>query len=364
MPDEKTAELKTEKLKEHSVPTAILGFDLFPDGQRGLVACLDGGVSEIDLDSGALTPLGRHESYASSVALHPSGKHAISGGYDGCLLWHDLAARSASSLKAHQFWSWQSALSKDGQFAASVTGQYLCGGYKYEPAPASEPAVKVFHAQTRELLRQLDHVPPVQALAFSPDSKFLAAGNLMGEIRVWDLATGEQKAAWTTPNFTGWGVIKGHYYTGGVFALMFTPDSREIYAAGMGSTTDPAAGNGRQLWQRFAWTESPPRKVSETKDGESGAGLMETLAWHPSHEFFVMAGRLFQGKWNAAIFDAATGSLKTHLDAKFRVTHARFTPDGGRLILVGATGQENKKNGQFPSFGRVKTYTLTKSVST
>ena len=47
----------------------------------------------------------------------------------------------------------------------------------------------------------------------------------------------------STPNFTGWGIIKGHYYTGGIYALMFTADAKEIYAAGMGTTTDPAVGS-------------------------------------------------------------------------------------------------------------------------
>ena len=181
----------------------------------------------------------------------------------------------------------------------------------------------------------------------------------MGETRIWDVTTGEQKASWTTPSFTGWGIIKGHYYTGGIFALMFTSDGEQIYAAGMGTTTDPAAGNGRQLWQKFAWTENPVRKVSETKDGESGAGLMESLSWHPSHEYFVMAGRLFQGKWNTAFFDANSGSLKHSLDAKLRITHARFTNDGKCLILAGATGQEKKKDGKYPNYGRVKIYSVT-----
>src|SRR2546430_15899742 len=83
---------------------------------------------------------------------------------------------------------------------------------------------------------------------------------------------------------SGWGIIKGHYYTGGAFALMFTPDGQQIYAAGMGSTTDPAAGNGRQLWQRFARTEKTARKISETKDGDSGAGLMEALCRQSSRD--------------------------------------------------------------------------------
>ena len=40
-------------------------------------------------------------------------------------------------MKAHDFWSWQLALSPDGSRVASVTGQYLAGGWKYEPAEAA-----------------------------------------------------------------------------------------------------------------------------------------------------------------------------------------------------------------------------------
>ena len=359
MADDKPSEIKTEMLKEHSIPTAVLGLDLFADDKRALVACLDGGVYEVDLESGAITPLAKHDSYASSVTLINGSEYAVSGGYDGKLIWHDLASHAAKqTVPAHKFWSWQSRVSPDGKLVATVGGQYLCGGYKYEPAKTDEHPVKIFAATDGKLLHSFDHLPPVQSLAFSLDSKYLAAGNLMGDIRVWDVASGEEKASWNTPSFTGWGIIKGHYYTGGIFALMFAPDSQSIYAAGMGTTTDPAAGNGRQLWQRFAWTEIPARKISETKDGESGAGLMEALCWHPSHEYFAMAGRLFQGKWNTAFFEANTGSLKHHFDAKLRITHARFTSDGKRLILAGATGQEKKKDGKYPPFGRIKIYSV------
>jgi WD40 repeat protein len=359
MADEKPSEMKTEMLKEHSLPTAVLGLDLFADDKRALVACLDGGVYEVDLESGATKPLGKHDSYASSVSLIKGSEDAVSGGYDGKLIWHDLKAGTAKqNVAAHNFWSWQSRVSPDGKLVATVGGQYLCGGYKYEPAKAEDNPVKIFSTLDGKLVLSFDQLPPVQSLAFSPDSKYLAAGNLMGDIRIWDVTSGEEKASWNTPSFTGWGIIKGHYYTGGVFALMFSPDSQSIYAAGMGTTTDPAAGNGRQLWQRFAWTENPARKISETKDGESGAGLMEALSWHPSHEYFVMAGRLFQGKWNTALFDANSGSLKHSFDARLRITHARFTSDGKRLILAGATGHEKKKDGKYPSFGRVKIYSV------
>jgi WD40 repeat protein len=176
----------------------------------------------------------------------------------------------------------------------------------------------------------------------------------MGEVRVWELASGKQVATFTTPNFTGWGIIKGHYYTGGIFALHFTAHDEEIYAAGMGSTTDPAAGNGKQLWQRFNWREG--NKLGETGEGDSGRGLMETLAFHPDGKHFVMAGRLENGKWTLAVFDVSTGALVHLLDTKSRVTKVLFTPDGKKLFIAEALGQAKPKEGKIPDFGRIQVF--------
>ena len=180
----------------------------------------------------------------------------------------------------------------------------------------------------------------------------------MGEVRVWEIETGKLAAKWRTPDFTGWGIIKGHYYTGGIFALTFTPDGNELYAAGMGSTTDPAAGNGRQLWHRYAWREDPVRKVDETHKGESGRGLMETLTIHPSHKYFVMAGRVQKGNWNAAFFDADSGAALHTMGTKTRVTSSYFTRDGRTLFLGGAVSQKKPKDGRSPDFGRLGVYRM------
>lgn len=350
---------KLESVREHNLPAPVLGFDVADDARHFYAACLDGHVYEVAVESGKTTSLGRHESYASSVHLVPGSPLLISGGYDGALQWHDLAARQTiRKIAAHQFWSWQTAVSSDGRFVASVTGQYRCGGYKYEPAPETEPSVKLFHARSGELLRSFTHVPPVLSVALSAEGKYLAAGNLMGEVRVWETDSGKQMAEFTTPSFTGWGIIKGHYYTGGIYAMRFSPDGSELLVCGMGSTRDPAAGNGKQLWQRFVWRESPARKIAEAKDDEIGRGLMEALAYHPAAGYFAMAGRLFNGKWNTALFDIASGGLLHALDAKMRVTHVAFRADGTQLFLAGTTDQGRKKDGKVPESGRIKIYAV------
>jgi len=362
MPDEpKKADetpLTVEKAKEISLPTAVLALEVSSDGRTAFAACHDGGVFVVGLESGKHELLGRHESYASSLALLPDGGTLISAGYDGALLWHDLKEhKTTRRVKAHEFWSWDMEVTSDGALVASVTGRYEAGGYKYEPAPEREPSVKVFDAKSGELRHALAHVPPVQAVAFTPDGHHVAAGNLMGEVRVWETATGKQVSQWTTPDLTSWGIIKSHHYLGGVFAMMFNATGDELYICGMGPMRDPMAGNGVQRWQRFAWRDG--RKLDETHDGESGHGLMEALAFHPSNKFFVMAGRLFQGKWNLAFFDTATGKNLHALDAKHRITDAIFTADGSRLLLAKAKGQEKKnKEGVWPDYGLVEIHSV------
>ena len=344
--------------KTIKLPTSILGMDATPDGKTVYAACLDGGVYAVDPRAGDYRKLGQHDSYASGVALIGDTGTLVSAGYDGDLQWHDTEGNTLKKVDAHRFWSWQLRASPDGRYVASVTGQYLCGGYKYEPAPEKEPSVRVYDARTHELLQSLPHVPSVQSVAFSPDSRYVAAGNLMGEVRIWEVETGKLAAKWQTPDFTGWGIIKGHYYTGGIFALTFTPDAGELYAAGMGTTRDPAAGNGRQLWHRYAWRENPVRKIDETHKGESGRGLMETLTLHPSNRYFVMAGRVQKGNWNAAFFDADSGAVLHTMATKTRVTSSCFTRDGRTLFLGGAVSQGKPKNGRSEDFGRLGVYEM------
>ncbi len=345
-----------EALKKHRLPTAVLGAAVEPSGARLYAACMDG-VYELDLEGGEAQLLDKHASYVSGAVLAVEADTLITAGYDGALQWFDLAAaKRVRRIELHEFWSWQMALSPDQQLVASVTGQYLAGDYEYRPAPESEPSVCVLAAASGEVLHKLAHVPSVQSVAFSPDSRYLAAGNLMGEIRVWDVQSGEQVANWTTPDFTSWGIIKSHCYIGGVFALQFTPDGQHLLLAGMGPMRDPMAGNGRQLWQKFDWRGQPPQKVDETHKGESGEGLMETLAVHPRGDCFVMAGRLRGGAWNAGLFDLESGKLLQGLKTGYRVTEALFTSDGSRLLLAGTQGQPHDRGKKPPHFGRLDIY--------
>jgi Tol biopolymer transport system component len=83
---------------------------------------------------------------------------------------------------------------------------------------------------------------------------------------------------------------------------------------------------------------------------------MEALAWHPDGKHFLMAGRQAQGTWNAALFNAADGSLDTTLDSKNRISRARFTVDGKTLVLSCVIGHGKVKPGAWPASGRLQIY--------
>ena len=84
---------------------------------RLFAACMDGQVFEVDAATGKAEPFaGKHASYASGCVLLPDGRTLISAGYDGALIWHDVETRTEiRRVQAHSFWSWQLALSPEGE---------------------------------------------------------------------------------------------------------------------------------------------------------------------------------------------------------------------------------------------------------
>ncbi len=362
--------IELEKNGRYSFPMGILDVAIRGDERRAYAACMDGVYSLAlplrDAKDEKPTPvcIGRHSSYVSGVALLKDDAEIATTAYDGTLQIRTLSGEADQEIaarcqeKIHSFWSWRVAMSPDRTRIASVSGQYLAGAEDYSPLPSAEPTVKLLDAATGKELRSFNMLPPVQCVAFDVSGRLLAAGNLMGDLAVWDIESGQPLAEWRTKSFTSWGIIKSHCYISGIFAVSFSPDGKSLYAAGMGDMRDPMAGNGKQLWQRFAWQTQPVEKIQESVADQTGEGLMETLAWHPGGEYFVMAGRLRGGNWNLGIFATESGQIVGQAKTGMRITSARFSPDGEQLYLAGMQGQPGRKEDRFPDFGYLERYVV------
>jgi hypothetical protein len=123
------------------------------------------------------------------------------------------------------------------------------------------------------------------------------------------------------------------------------------------------AGNGKMMWQRWAWSETPARVQSQISSGDQGSGLMETIGYAPDHKSFLMAGRQAQGNWNAALFSETDGKLLASLDTKSRITRHFLTADCSTLFLGSTISQHSPKDGKWPDYGQIHVVKISDAAS-
>jgi WD40 repeat protein len=169
-----------------------------------------------------------HAGAAWALAFAPDGKTLASGGGDGFVrLWdaeagkelRSMAARGGAEVLAVAF-------SPDGKVLASGEGDPFGGG------PAGRGgAIRLWDAATgQERATLAGHALAVRGLAFAPDGKTLASGGDDRAVRLWD--TGGRAPQ---PGAAPRGLLRGH--TQAVVGLAFTPDGRTLLTAG----SDPAS---------------------------------------------------------------------------------------------------------------------------
>src|SRR5207302_1635409 len=111
---------------------------------------------------------------------------------------------------------------------------------------SSDQTVKIWDvAQRRELMSFAVKEGEVRCVAFSPDSKRVAAGLRYGSARVWDVRRAGSVSDRSVPVAT----LRAH--SGETWAIAFTPDGKTL-ATGGGDWNQP--GEVR-LWDTATWRE-------------------------------------------------------------------------------------------------------------
>lgn len=187
-----------ERRSAHPQSTTLYDFD-----QRQLVAVLPG--------------------YGRSVTISPDGKLVVSGSREtGIVLWRRETGEVLKLANPELWFSGISTFSPDGKWLL------------LEPA-AREP-LRIWSVAQKRVVAYLDDPDlPVQVVAWSADSRWVAAGGVSQTIGLWRIADTESWETTSSPQvLRPKRVLHGH--EGRVAALAFSPDARWL-ASGAGDRT-------------------------------------------------------------------------------------------------------------------------------
>ena len=194
----------------------------------------------VNMANGKIVKLeGGHESWVFDAAWSADSTRCVTSGGDGRLVWWDLTSEKPAKLhvvQAHKGWIRTLSVSPDGKTLASGGNDGLVKLWNMSDA---KPLATIT-ASKRDIYRTV----------FSPDGKLIASGDLLGAVVAWNVADGKESARYDAkPLHTYQGGQQVDF--GGVRALAYTPDSKLLAAGGLYKATNPFGAVHEPIGQVF-----------------------------------------------------------------------------------------------------------------
>ncbi len=314
-----------KQVKELPRKEIVFGLARVPGSRRLIFGGSDFQVYDVDLaaEKPEAKAFGAHESYVTGIAV--AGKKAVSGAYDGKLIWWNLENGSkVRSVDAHSKWIRRVVATPDGSTIASVADDMVCRLWDAESG-ALKHELKG-HAEITP-----HHYPSMlHACGISADGKFVATGDKVGHIVVWEIASGQSVATVEAPGLYTWDPVQRRHSIGGTRALGFSPDGNLLAAGGISKIGNIDHLEGPPRVEVFDW-----RKGSKVHEfiNEGTKGMVERLIFLPDGEKIVSIGGANDGF--VGLLDLKTKTVLAHEKAPTHLFDATLGDSPETLFVAG-----------------------------
>ncbi|MFT4600852.1 MAG: WD40 repeat protein [Arenicella sp.] len=277
-----------------------------------------------------------HAKYVTSADFHPSGKYAVTGGYDNAIiLWNIASGKEIRMFNKHTSPVWSVVFSPDGNQILSTS---------------ADQTTKLYDVNTAELVHSWDTPKDdIREAHFSYDGKFVIQITNRNSIFLYDRVSGKPKGEYEK-NY-GVGLQNGVIDPGGtrilntssykganvfdiesgdtlltipfdkVFGMEFSPDGSKI-----------ALSSTKQFAKLF--DAESGKDIAHLEDVALDAkcdGCNTKQAWSPDSKYLIT----MSNKVGATLWDANSGrKLRTFNQEKLRPTMLKFSPNKTHVIVL------------------------------
>lgn len=266
-----------------------------------------------------------HDNYISALAWLDGT--IISSGYDGRVIWTRAdSGEKVRQITAHAGW---------------IRDLVLLPGDKQFATVADDMLVKLWDAGTGELVKTFDgherkspegFATAIYAVAASLDGKYLASGDRIGQVCLWEIASGNLITRLKSPEFYTYDRRTRDRSIGGIRALRFLPDGR-LAIGGLGpvSNVDGFVGPARfELWD---WQAG--KMLMRCQDKHHA--ILDHLKFLPEKNLMIGGGGGDAGPF-LGFWDVTAEAPLHKAKPKKHIHHFVFDPSGPRILAVGHSG--------------------------